>query len=62
MRQGNYRRGRDNGSAKLYEVDIPQIRKRVANGETLTKVASDYNVTRKTIRRIRDRERWAHVP
>lgn len=48
-------------NAQLTESDIPEIRKRLANGESPASIASDFPVTRAAIYGIRDGRTWKHV-
>lgn len=43
---------------KLKEVDIPEIKKALAKGESIKNLASRYSVSRKTIEKIRDGKTW----
>lgn len=47
--------------AKLDDSQIPEIRQRVAEGETQTSVAKDYGVTQATISLISRRKLWPHI-
>lgn len=55
-------RGAANGNAVLDEGDIPAIRARLRAGDSLRAIASDYEVTKSTINRIKHGETWKHVP
>lgn len=48
--------------AKLSEADIPVIWNRVAKGESLADVASDYHVSTTSVSRIWHGKSWTHVP
>jgi hypothetical protein len=54
--------GERSGTVKLKESDIVEIRKRYANGEGDSSIARDYCVVRESIRDIRTRRTWKHVP
>lgn len=54
-------RGSHNGSAKLTEADIPEIRAALARRELQSVVARRYGVSEPTIARIRKGENWRHV-
>lgn len=54
--------GSRSASAKLTEGDIPEIRRRLAAGHTLVSIARSYHVGETTIRDIRERHTWDHVP
>ena len=55
-------RGDRNGSAKITEADIPDIRERLARKESQASIAADYGVKQPTISRIGSYETWKHVP
>lgn len=57
-----YRIGADHGRAKLGVNDVLTIRKRLKNGDGLTAIANDYNVTSGLIGHIRAGRAWKHVP
>lgn len=54
-------RGESCHTAKLCRADIPVIRARLANGESLKAIASAYSVDPSTIWSIKIRESWAHI-
>jgi hypothetical protein len=54
--------GKENGRAKIPEQDIPKIRQRADSGENMSEIAKEYGVHRVTIKAIKDRVRWSHVP
>jgi len=58
-------KGKTKGSrhhlAKLTEVDIPVIRNRIRTGESMTKIAKEYNVTKGVISHIKNGLNWTHV-
>lgn len=45
-------------TAKLKASDIPVIRDRFSQGDTVSAVARDYGVDRRTVRKIRDGQTW----
>ncbi len=53
--------GSENGGSKLTEADIPQIRARLAAGESQQSIANDYHVSQETVSRIHLRRNWAHI-
>jgi hypothetical protein len=61
IEQGRHAKGSARGNAKLAETDIPDIRRRLANGESYTSIARVYNVNRTTITRIAHGETWVHA-
>lgn len=56
------RRGDEHHQARLVEADIPEIRRRIAAGESTRAVGSDYGVSGGTISLAARRLTWAHVP
>lgn len=48
-------------SQRLMPSDIPLIRRRLAEGETLEAIAADYGVGFKAISKIKLGQRWGHV-
>ncbi len=62
-RQENLEQYRKLGSAsilsRLNEVEVLEIRQRLADGEQITPVAESYGVSWATVWRIRDRKTWA---
>lgn len=55
-------RGVENGRAKLVDADVLRIRHRFACGESQTRIARDFPVSRNKIGQIVRRESWTHVP
>lgn len=55
-------RGEASGGAKLTTDGVIDIRRRVANGERQTDIASEYGVSKVAICQVVGRSRWAHVP
>jgi len=53
--------GENHPSARFKNKDIPVIRQRQNDGETLQAIASDYGVSRKCIWDIVNRETWSHI-
>jgi group I intron endonuclease len=55
-------RGAGNGQAKLNESSVMEIKTLLDDGSlTITSIANRFDVSRATIRYIRDGKRWAHV-
>lgn len=55
-------RGEQHGNARLTEVQVLDIKRRLADGREFHKtIAADYGVTRQAIGRIADGSRWRHV-
>lgn len=54
-------RGSNISSAKLHESDIPEIRFRLADGDTLGSIGSDYGITKSAVSCIRRGKTWRHV-
>lgn len=59
-RHGRTARGERNGNAKLTEDQVQEILRRAADGETLTRIAQDFGVSRTMIGYIRSGKSWAH--
>lgn len=55
------RKGSKNNQAKLHEQDVRAIRERLAGGQTLKTLATEYGVTESAISYIRLRKTWRHV-
>lgn len=55
-------RGEENGFARLRESDIPDIRSRIAAGESTYALASAYGVHQGTIWNVKAGRTWKHVP
>jgi len=53
--------GQANGRAILTKYDVLDIRARRANGETLSVLAHDYNVSKTHIHHIEKRKAWSHI-
>ena len=53
--------GADNGSAKLTEDQVREIRARCAGGETRRSVAADFGISHNSVSKIHHRRAWAHV-
>lgn len=58
---GKNTRGSNHACAKLTNSEVQELRRRRANGETLTKLAKRFGVGISQIHRIVKREKWAHV-
>ena len=54
--------GEDNGSAKLTEEQVLQIRMIWANNKTAKELADKYGVARVTIEKIVNQQAWKHLP
>jgi hypothetical protein len=54
-------RGINNGSAKLTELQVVEIRQRRINGEKLQAIADRFGVSNSAIYNICARKKWAHV-
>ncbi len=59
---GRTPRGESSGASKLKKVEVEEIRKRAAAGETQTSISKDYEVTPSTISAIVHRKTWRHIP
>jgi integrase len=53
--------GESNGRSVLNEEAVRDIRRRIANRETLESIAAIHGVSRRVISKIRDGEAWKHV-
>jgi hypothetical protein len=53
--------GSRNGNARLSEADIPVIRRRLADGETQSTIATDYGVSQMAIWAISSGKTWGQV-
>lgn len=58
---GTHNLGRRNGSAKLNENQVLEIRNRFHNGETCREIASRFEMNRDHIKRIVANKAWNHV-
>ena len=56
---GTTNRGRKCHSAKLVEQDVVEIRRRIAAGESYSRIARDYGVTRGCIKGVAKGKSWA---
>lgn len=61
VRRGAQSRGEGRPAAKLHDVDIPNIRARLAHGESYPAIAADYGVDRSLIGLINRGKVWTHV-
>ena len=61
VHKGRQVRGERHYRSKLTATDIVEIRRRVANGETQTSVASDYGIRSNNVSFIVNRVTWKHV-
>ena len=57
----NPTRGSANWQAKLNESQVPAIKIRLSNGDSLSKIGHDYGVSPITIFDIKHNKTWAHV-
>lgn len=60
--RGDYVSDKRRNTAKIKEESIPDIRRRIAAGETNRSIAASYGVDNSQISRIRTGKRWSHVP
>ena len=60
-RHGTSMEGSKNPAAKLNEKDIPEIKRRLANGEFIRVIAADYNVSLYPIWAIKSGLKWKHT-
>lgn len=54
-------RGERSPAAKLSDEQVRMIRRRVSDGEPVSRIAADLPITPRSVRRIASGERWAHV-
>jgi hypothetical protein len=54
-------RGEKSGSAKLTNIAVANIRKRIALGHKVSKIAKDYGVDYKTIYAVKIGQSWKHI-
>jgi hypothetical protein len=57
----NCGRGETQGSSKLKEYQVLEIRKRVENGETQRSLCKEYNIDDATINHVVKRRSWKHI-
>lgn len=55
------KRGETNGFNKLNETQVMSIRKRISNGDKVQKIASELNLSYKTIYNIKNHKSWSHL-
>jgi len=64
-RKGRHRTPNNSGSrhglSKLTENDVTEIRKRRANEEALSSIATDFNIAFQTVSKICKYQNWRHV-
>jgi hypothetical protein len=61
-RHGTVTAGSRNPKAKITEADIPEVRRRLAAGETQASIGRDLGITQSAVSDIKLRRRWGHVP
>lgn len=54
-------KGEKSNLAKLKDVEVIEIKRRLNNGETCSIIAQDYNVTMSNIRCIKNKVSWSHL-
>lgn len=54
-------RGENHPLHKLTEQEVLEISKKLKNNYSMSQLAREYNISRRTIGRIRDRESWKRV-
>lgn len=60
--KGRQARGQRAGLAKLNDTDIPEIRKRLSQGEAQWRIAKDFGVSQAAIAAIKLGNTWTHIP
>lgn len=58
---GKYNRGAKNGMAKLEDIDVIIIKKRLKSGCTQKSLAKYYNISVQHINAIKHNKRWGHI-
>ena len=61
IKKGRQARGEKCNNTNLTEEVVREIRKRLAMGETGTRIAADYGVSNTVISQIKHRQTWKHV-
>lgn len=61
LKRGRVRRGEAHGNAKLKEVDVAEMKRRVRGGETPAAIARSLGLKTEAVARIIRGERWRHV-
>lgn len=61
VEHGTISRGEKHGRSKLKEAHVAEIKERLAAGDTLKNIASDYEVSRQTISLIKKGSIWGWV-
>jgi len=56
-----YKRGSENGSAKLSDYQVKEIKKLIEKGLTSRDIGKQYGVSKTTILRIKRGENWKHI-
>ena len=59
--RGNSRKGSDHPSSKLNEEEVKKIKIRALNGENQTKIANDFNISRRSVSSIKTNNNWKHL-
>jgi hypothetical protein len=55
------RRGENNSYSKITEVQVLEIKQRLAKGETQKNIAKDYNISKRAVSDINCGRTWSHV-
>ena len=55
-------KGEKNGSSKLKESEVREIKKLISNGEKVAVISRKYKVSWSTINSIKRNETWGHIP
>lgn len=61
VKTGRFEKGGRPASAKLRELDVRDIRRRLREGEEVRDLAQEYSVTPENVGMIRDFKTWKHV-
>lgn len=61
IERGRMKVGSQTNKSKLHERDIPEIRRRISNKDSMPKIAKDFKVAYSTIQAIKIGRTWNHV-
>lgn len=54
--------GERHGRAKLTEIEVIEIMRRINNKEKISTICVDYNVSKSAINLIKNKKNWKHIP
>lgn len=61
IRHGTSNPGEANPSAKLTASKVMEIRRMVAEGETVARIGAQFGIAGSTVSRIANRQKWRHI-